>query len=127
MVDCGFDHEMVKFDKDKRVEERNGGILTPCYQGIGLDPAIRLSKPMMETGKYIVDKNNALFLYCFYNVKVTSNNDNKLAVSKAKSNGHIDGCIGVYNSEIAYTRAKEFYKTYRDGMFWDKVEKYFTA
>lgn len=127
MVKSGFEHESVKFDKEKRVEERDGGILTPCYQGIGLDPAIRLSKPMMETGKYIVDKNNALFLYCFYNVKVTSNNDNKLAVSKAKSNGHIDGCIGVYNSEIAYTRAKEFYKTYKNGMYWDKVEKYFTA
>ncbi len=110
MVENGFNAEHVTFDKFSRVEERDDGILTPCYQGIGLDPAIRLAKPMFETGKYIVDKDNALFLYCFYNVKVLSNNDNKLSVSKAKSNGHIDGCIGLFNCEIAYTRAKEIYK-----------------
>ena len=124
MVENGFNCEHVEFDKFNRVENRDGGILTPCYQGIGLDPAIRLSKPMLETGKYIVDKNNALFLYCFYNVKVTSNNDNKLSVSKAKSNGHIDGCIGVYNSEIAYTRAKEFAQ--KSG-YWESVGKYFAV
>ena len=39
-----------------------------------------------------------------------NNNGNKLSVSKAKSTGHIDGCIGVFNSEIAYIRAKEIYQ-----------------
>ena len=46
-----------------------------------------------------------------------NNNDNKLSVSKAKSTGHIDGCIGVFNSEIAYTRAKEIYQ--------DSIPEYF--
>lgn len=110
MVENGFAHEKVDFDKDNRVENRDDGVLTPCYQGIGLDEPIRLSRTLFETEKYIVDSNNKLLPYCFWNVKVVSNNDNKLSVSKAKSNGHIDGCIGLYNSEVAYTRAKEIYK-----------------
>ena len=110
MVENGFAHEKVDFDRDNRVENRDDGVLTPCYQGIGLDEPIRLSRTLFETDKYIVDSNNKLLPYCFWNVKVVSNNDNKLSVSKAKSNGHIDGCIGLYNSEVAYTRAKEIYK-----------------
>ena len=110
MVENGFTHEVVKFDKDNRVESRDDGILTPCYQGVGLDPAIRMAKTLFELGKYVIDKNNVLLPYCFWNVSVKNNNDNKLSVSKAKSTGHIDGCIGVFNSEIAYTRAKEIYQ-----------------
>lgn len=110
MVENGFAHEKVTFDRENRVESRDDGILTPCYQGIGLDPAIRISRALFETGKYIVDLRNKLLPYCFYNVRVVSNNDNKLSVSKIKSNGHIDGCIGLYNSEVAYDRAKQIYK-----------------
>ena len=110
MVENGFTHEIVKFDKDNRVESRDDGVLTPCYQGVGLDPAIRMAKTLFELGKYVVDKNNVLLPYCFWNVAVKNNNDNKLSVSKAKSTGHIDGCIGVFNSEIAYIRAKEIYQ-----------------
>lgn len=110
MVENGFTHEVVKFDKDNRVESRDDGILTPCYQGVGLDPAIRMAKTLFELGKYVIDKNNVLLPYCFWNVSVKNNNDNKLSVSKAKSTGHIDGCIGVFNSEIAYIRAKEIYQ-----------------
>lgn len=110
MVDNGFVHEKVEFDRDNRVESRDDGVLTPCYQGIGLDPAIRISKTLIETKKYIIDKNNVLLPYCFCNLKVVSNSDNKLSVHKMKSTGHIDGCIGVFNSEIAYLRAKEIYK-----------------
>lgn len=117
MVEKGFTHEIVKFDKDNRVESRDDGILTPCYQGVGLDPAIRMSKTLFELGKYVIDKNNVLLPYCFWNVSVKNNNDNKLSVSKAKSTGHIDGCIGVFNSEIAYTRAKEIYQ--------DAIPEYF--
>ena len=109
MVDNGFYHEKVEFDKDNRVESRDDGILTPCYQGWGLDEAIRIARTLFETKKYIIDVNNKLLPYCFYNVKVVSNTDNKLSVSKAKSNGHVDGCIGLYNSEVAYTRAKQIY------------------
>lgn len=122
MHENGFTHEVVEFNKLNRVEKRDAGILTPCYQGHSLDPAIRIAKPLFEMGKYIIDKNNLLFPYCFYNVKVQSNNDNKLSVSKAKSNGHIDGCIGLFNSEIAYTRAKEFYQR---SSYWGSLEKYF--
>ena len=119
MVENGFNHEKVEFDKDNRVESRDDGILTPCYQGKGLDPAIRIARTMFELGKYIIDENNKLLPYCFWNVKVVSDNDNKLSVSKLKSNGHIDGCIGVYNSEIAYNRAKEVYKDTQIGdLFW---------
>lgn len=110
MVENGFTHEIVKFDKDNRVESRDDGVLTPCYQGVGLDPAIRMAKTLFELGKYVIDKNNVLLPYCFWNVSVKNNNDNKLSVSKAKSTGHIDGCIGVFNSEIAYIRAKEIYQ-----------------
>lgn len=117
MVENGFTHEVVKFDKDNRVESRDDGILTPCYQGVGLDPAIRMSKTLFELGKYVIDKNNVLLPYCFWNVSVKNNNDNKLSVSKAKSTGHIDGCIGVFNSEIAYIRAKEIYQ--------DAIPEYF--
>lgn len=117
MVANGFTHEKVTFDKDNRVESRDDGVLTPCYQGVGLDPAIRLTKTLFETGKYIIDKNNLLLPYCFWNAAIKSNNDNQLSVCKAKSNGHIDGCIGVFNSEIAYMRAKQIYQ--------DRIPEYF--
>ena len=119
MVENGFVHEKVQFDKENRVESRDDGILTPCYQGKGLDPAIRIARTLFELEKYIIDENNKLLPYCFWNVKVVSDNDNKLSVSKLKSNGHIDGCIGIYNSEIAYNRAKEVYKETSIGdLFW---------
>lgn len=107
MIDHGFAREKVVFDKDNQVEERDYGILTPCYQGYGLDEAIRTSRNMFADEKYVIDKNNMLLVYCFYNVRVINNQDNRLAVSKAKSNGHIDGTIGVFNSYEALTRAKE--------------------
>lgn len=109
MVENGFAHEKVQFDKDERVESRDDGILTPCYQGWGLDPAIRLCKSLFELGRYKVDKNNKLLPYCFWGLKVANNQDNKLFASKGKSTSHIDGCIGIFNSEIAYIRAKELY------------------
>lgn len=109
MVENGFAHEKVTFDKENRVETRDDGILTPCYQGWGLDEAIRLVRTLFETKKYVIDVNNKLLPYCFWNVRVVSNVDNKLSVNKAKSNGHVDGCIGLYNSEVAYTRAKQIY------------------
>ena len=110
MVENGFNHEVVTFDKLNRVESRDDGVLTPCYQGVGLDPAIRIAKTLFETKKYVIDKSNVLLPYCFWNAVIKNNNDNQLSISKAKSTGHIDGCIGVFNSEIAYTRAKEIYK-----------------
>ena len=119
MIENRFNHEKVEFDKENRVESRDDGILTPCYQGKGLDEPIRLARTMFEMQKYIIDENNKLLPYCFWNVKVTSDNDNRLSVSKLKSNGHIDGCIGIYNSEVAYTRAKDVYKDSSIGnLFW---------
>lgn len=124
MVDNGFAHEKVEFDKNNRVESRDDGVLTPCYQGKGLDEAIRLSRTLFELHKYIIDKDNKLLPYCFWNVKVASDNDNRLSVVKAKSTGHIDGCIGLFNSEVAYTRAKEIYKDSTIGyLFEEKREE----
>lgn len=124
MVDNGFAHEKVEFDKNNRVESRDDGVLTPCYQGKGLDEAIRLSRTLFELHKYIIDKDNKLLPYCFWNVKVTADSDNKLSVNKLKSNGHIDGCIGLFNSEVAYTRAKEIYKDSTIGyLFEEKLEE----
>lgn len=124
MVENGFAHEKVEFDKNNRVESRDDGVLTPCYQGKGLDEAIRLSRTLFELGKYVVDKNNKLLPYCFWNVKVTADNDNKLSVSKLKSTGHIDGCVGVFNSEVAYKRAKEIYQDGTIGyLFEEKTEE----
>lgn len=111
MVNNGFTHEKVEFDRDNRVESRDAGILTPCYQGKGLDSAIRLAKVLFEEKKYVIDSNNKLFPYCFWNLKVVSDGDNKLSVHKSKSTGHIDGCIGLFNSEVAYSRAKEIYQS----------------
>jgi hypothetical protein len=69
-----------------------------------------ISKQLLNfTDTYVIDVNNKLLPYCFWNVRVVSNVDNKLSVNKAKSNGHVDGCIGLYNSEVAYTRAKQIY------------------
>lgn len=107
MVNNGFSHEKVEFDKDKRVETRDYGILTPCYQGVGLNEAIRFAKVNFELGNYIIDENNKLLPYCFWNLRVRSDNDNRLSVSKAKSTGHIDGCIGLFNSEVAFSRARQ--------------------
>ena len=77
MVENGFYHEKVEFDKENRVESRDDGILTPVYQGYGLDEAIRLARTLFETKKYVIDVNNKLLPYCFWNVRVVSNVDSK--------------------------------------------------
>lgn len=103
----GFAREKVDFDKDKGVENRDYGIMTPVYQGYGLDPAIRKTKNAFTDGLYSVDKNNLLLAYCIHNASVVNNGDNKLSLNKSKSTGHIDGLVAHCNSEIAFTRAKE--------------------
>ena len=82
-----------------------------------------INPPGFKSGLYF-SKNNKLLPYCFWNVKVTADSDNKLSVNKLKSNGHIDGCIGLFNSEVAYKRAKEIYQDGTIGyLFEEKREK----
>ena len=47
--------------------------------------------------------------YCvlLYNLKIRQDANNNLSPHKAKSTGHIDGAIGVFNAFVAYQRAKE--------------------
>ena len=64
-------------------------------------------KSLFESGKIVADVRNKLFAYCFYNLKIRQDVNNNLSPHKAKSTGHIDGAVGVFNAFVAYQRAKE--------------------
>ncbi len=107
MQENGFSHEKVIYNKEDHTTERDYGILTEVAQGgWTLSEPIKIVKSLFESGRLIADSQNKLFAYCFYNLKVRQDANNNLSPHKAKSTGHIDGAIGVFNSFVAYQRAK---------------------
>ncbi len=108
MQEHGFSHEKVERDPDNLTVKRNYGILTEVAQGgFTLSEPIKIIRSLFESGVLVFDSSNKLMPYCFYNLKVRQDANNNLSPHKAKSNGHIDGAIGVFNSFVAYQRAKE--------------------
>lgn len=106
MQEAGFSKEKVQREDGMII--RDYGILTDVAQGgFTMSEPIKIIKSLFENGKIIVDSRNMLFPYCFYNLKIRGDANNNLSPHKMKSNGHIDGCIGVFNSFVAYQRAKE--------------------
>jgi phage terminase large subunit-like protein len=114
MQENGFSHEKTIRDDVLETTTRDYGILTEVAQGgWTLSEPIKITRSLFESGALIFDINNKLMPYCFYNLKVKQDTNNNLSPHKAKSTGHIDGCIGVFNAFVAYQRAKELedYKT----------------
>ena len=108
MQEHGFSIEKVKRDADTGTVVRDYGILTEVAQGgWTLSEPIKIIKSLFESGKLVADSNNKLFAYCFYNLKIRQDANNNLSPHKAKSTGHIDGTIGVFNAFVGYQRAKE--------------------
>ena len=106
----GFAHEKVSKEEDE-VEVRDDGVLTAVAQGgYTLSGAIKIIKSLFADGKLKFDTTNKLLPYCFYNLKVRVDANNNLTPHKAKSNGHIDGAVALFNAFIAYDRAKQIYK-----------------
>ena len=107
MQENGFSIEKKTYDKNNQTFERDYGILTEVAQGgWTLSEPIKIVKSLFESGKLVADVNNKLFAYCFYNLKIRQDQNTTLSPHKAKSTGHIDGAIGVFNSFVAYQRAK---------------------
>ena len=101
-------HEIVTRDSESQTLVRDYGILTEVAQGgWTLSEPIKIVKSLFEAGKIVADVRNKLFAYCFFNLKVRQDANNNLSPHKAKSTGHIDGTIGVFNAFVAYQRAKE--------------------
>lgn len=113
----GFNHEKVSKTEDE-IEKRDDGVLTAVAQGgYTLSGAIKIIKSLFADGKLKFDTTNKLLPYCFYNLKIRADTNNNLTPHKAKSTGHIDGAIGLFNSFVAYDRAKQIYK--------DQIPDYF--
>lgn len=105
----GFNHEKVSKEEDE-VEARDDGILTAVAQGgYTLSGAIKVIKSLFADGKLKFDSTNKLLPYCFYNLKVRADANNNLTPHKAKSSGHIDGAVALFNAFVAYDRAKQIY------------------
>ena len=105
----GFNHEKVSKEEDE-VEVRDDGILTAVAQGgYTLSGAIKVIKSLFADGKLKFDTTNKLLPYCFYNLKVRADANNNLTPHKAKSSGHIDGAVALFNAFVAYDRAKQIY------------------
>ena len=105
----GFNHEKVSKEEDE-VETRDDGILTAVAQGgYTLSGAIKVIKSLFADGKLRFDRTNKLLPYCFYNLKIRADANNNLTPHKAKSSGHIDGAVALFNAFVAYDRAKQIY------------------
>ena len=105
----GFNHEKVSKEEDE-VEVRDDGILTAVAQGgYTLSGAIKVIKSLFADGKLKFDITNKLLPYCFYNLKIRADANNNLTPHKAKSSGHIDGAVALFNAFVAYDRAKQIY------------------
>ena len=120
MEESGFNHETVIYDKENHTEERDDGVLTAVAQGgFTLSGAIKITKSLFSDKKFLIDKSNKLFAYCFYNLKIRIDTNNNMTPHKSHSRGHIDGAIGLFNSYVAYERAKEL------PCYADTISKYF--
>lgn len=120
MQEHGFSHEKVKRDQETGTITRDLGVLTEVAQGgWTLSEPIKVIKSLFESGKLVADIHNKLFAYCFYNLKIRQDVNNNLSPHKAKSTGHIDGAIGVFNAFVAYQRAKEM------PLYQNRIGKYF--
>ena len=96
--------------EEDEVEVRDDGILTAVAQGgYTLSGAIKVIKSLFADGKLKFDSTNKLLPYCFYNLKVRADANNNLTPHKAKSSGHIDGAVALFNAFVAYDRAKQIY------------------
>lgn len=108
MQENGFSHEVAKVDREQQTEDRDYGILTSVAQGgWSLSEPIKIIKQLFDDGKIIYDERNHLLGYCFYNLRVRVDANNNLSPHKAKSTGHIDGAIGIFNAFVAYQRTKQ--------------------
>ena len=108
MQENGFSIEKVAKGGEDEISKRDYGVLTEVAQGgWTLSEPIKIIKSLFDNGKLIFDKSNKLLPYCFYNLRVRQDVNNNLSPHKAKSTGHIDGAIGVFNAFVAYQRAKE--------------------
>lgn len=106
----GFAHEQVKKESDE-VEKRDDGVLSAVAQGgYTLSGAIKVVKNLFADGIMKYDNTNLLLPYCFYNLRIKVDSNNNVTPHKAKSTGHIDGAIGIFNAFVAYDRAKGIYK-----------------
>ena len=106
----GFNHEKVSKEEDE-VETRDDGILTAVAQGgYTLSGSIKVIKSLFADGKLRFDRTNKLLPYCFYNLKIRADANNNLSPHKLRSSGHIDGAVGLFNSFVAYERAKKIYE-----------------
>ena len=120
MQEHGFSHEKVRRDTEIGTITRDLGVLTEVAQGgWTLSEPIKVTKSLFESGKIVADSRNKLFAYCFYNLKIRQDVNNNLSPHKAKSTGHIDGAIGVFNAFVAYQRAKEM------PLYANRIAKYF--
>lgn len=120
MQENGFSHEKITYSKEDKTIERDYGILTEVAQGgWTLSEPIKIIRSLFEAEAIEYDENNKLLPYCFYNLKVRQDANNNLAPHKAKSTGHIDGAIGIFNAFVGYQRAKELdeYKTMLPELF----------
>lgn len=108
MKENGYPHEKTVREDD--LMKRDFGVMTEVAQGgWTLSEPIKIVKSLFENGSLVFDSANKLMPYCFYNLKVRQDTNNNLSPHKAKSTGHIDGAIGVFNAFVAYQRAKELY------------------
>lgn len=108
MQENGFSAEKIIKDTILETSTRDYGILTEVAQGgWTLSEPIKIIRSLFESGALVFDSGNKLLPYCFYNLKVRQDANNNLSPHKSKSTGHIDGAIGVFNSFVAYQRAKE--------------------
>lgn len=108
MQENGFSHEKVVRNNEDKTVERDYGVLTEVAQGgWTLSEPIKIVKSLFDNGKLIIDINNKLLPYCFYNLKIKQDTNNNLSPAKSKTTSHIDGAIGLFNSFVAYQRAKE--------------------
>lgn len=111
MQENGFSHEKIIRDNVLETTTRDYGILTEVAQGgWTLSEPIKIIRSLFESGVLVFDIHNKLMPYCFYNLKIRQDANNNISPHKAKSTGHIDGAIGVFNAFVAYERAKELYR-----------------
>lgn len=103
--DPPFTIEKVDWENRKLIGFDDGQ-LTIVAQGHKLSDVIKLSKALFEENRIKIDKHNKMLLFCLSNVKVVSDKDNQLAISKRQSNGRIDGAASLMCALRAWTRDK---------------------
>jgi len=109
MTKTGFFPHCVQKDKELQ------GVLLGVIQGPkSLHKATKESKVLFQDEFLKYSRHNGIFSWCCNNAAVRVDINNNIMPDKQRSNGRIDGYVGLVNALVAYNTCVELFESYQN-------------